>query len=483
MSDSFDLLVVGGGINGSAIARAAAVAGRSVLLVERGDLAGATSSASTKLIHGGLRYLEYYEFKLVREALRERAIMLRTAPHLVRPLEFRLPHRPSMRPWPIVRLGLWLYDLFSIGGGLPRSRGLRIDDDRFRTAHGRGFSYWDAWVDDARLVVLNARDAEAAGAEIRTRTALVSARREGELWQARLATPRGERQVTARMLVNAAGPWVDELLHGPLGFGGRSHVRLVRGSHIVVRRAFDGDHGWLLQQPDGRIVFAIPYLDDFTLIGTTDVAVAAPEESRISSEETDYLLDAVNLYLRAPLTLADIVGDYAGIRPLFDDGADKPSAITRDYRLELDADGPKLLSVFGGKITTARHLASVALDKLGIRGGDTRKRPLPGGDVADFADFLAGVRRRWPFLDPATATRMARAYGTGIAALLDDAASIDDLGRDFGAGLSAREVDYLVRHEWATCADDILWRRTKLGYRLSAEQAASLEAWLQERQA
>lgn len=473
-----DLLVVGGGINGASIARAAALAGKRVLLVEQDDLAQATSSASTKLMHGGLRYLEHYEFKLVREALKERAIMLRNAPHLVRPLEFRLPHIPSMRPWPIVRMGLWLYDLFSLGGGLPRSRTIRLDDSALVDNGARGFSYWDGWVDDSRLVILNAVDAQEAGAVIATRTRLVSAERKNTHWNARLQNGAGQYEVRAHTIVNAAGPWVEQVLHDRLCVNGGSRTRLVRGSHIIVKRCLGGEHAWLLQQPDDRIVFAIPYLDDFTLIGTTDIAVSNAGEDRISQEEVDYLVEAANRYLFTPIQADAIVGDYAGIRPLVDDGTDAASAVTRDYRLELDQNGAPLLSIFGGKITTARHLAEVAMVRLGIAGGATRERPLPGGEFGDFAAFLDGVRRRWPFLDERTATRMARAYGTRISLVLADVVNASDLAPDFGAGLSKHEVDYLVHCEWARSADDIVWRRTKLGYRMSDQQVSALEAYV-----
>lgn len=477
-TETYDLLVVGGGINGVSIARGAAVVGQRVLLVEQGDLAQATSSASTKLMHGGLRYLENYEFKLVREALKERATMLRMAPHLVRPLEFRLPHAPSMRPWPIVRIGLWLYDLLALGGGLPRSRSIHLDDPMLKTNGGRGFSYWDSCVDDSRLVVLNAVDAEEAGAVIATRTQLVSASRDAQHWSVRLASEAGENEIFAHAIVNAAGPWVGQVLSQRLGVNGGARTRLVRGSHIVVRRCLDGDHAWLFQQPDGRVVFAIPYLDDFTLVGTTDVAVSGADDDRISQGEIDYLLRAANLYLRRPIDASDIVGRYAGIRPLVDDGTRAVSAVTRDYRLELDLDGAPLLSVFGGKITTARHLAEVALQRLGISGASTSARSFPGGDFEDFESLLQSVRWRWPFLGEGLARRMAGAYGTRIAKVLSNVASAADLKPDFGAGLSRCEVDYLVRHEWARSAEDILWRRTKLGYRMSDKQAALLDRYV-----
>jgi glycerol-3-phosphate dehydrogenase len=475
MTDSVDLLIIGGGVNGTAIARAAALAGQRVLLVEQGDLAQATSSASTKLMHGGLRYLEHYEFKLVRESLKERGIMLRMAPHIVHPLEFRLPHAPSMRPWPIVRIGLWLYDLLAIGGGLPRSRSIRIEDPGLKPGSGRGFSYWDGQVDDSRLVVLNALDAEESGAEIATRTRFLSASAENGAWVARLD---GERTVAAKTIVNAAGPWVDRVLRQEVDITPRGHIRLVRGSHVVVPKCLEGDHAWLLQQPDGRIVFAIPWFDDFTLVGTTDFTVEAPEENAISDAETDYILAAANLYLTRPLTRADIVHVFAGIRPLFDDGTSSASKVTRDYRLELDTARAPILSVFGGKITTARHLAEVVLEKLGIAGGHTETRPLPGGDLPDFAAFLAQARRDWPFLDAFTAKRMAQAYGTRIGLVLGDARAPEDLGPDFGLGLTAREVDYLVANEWAVTAEDVLWRRTKLGLRFTTEQVTGLHAYL-----
>lgn len=476
-----DLLVIGGGINGASIARAASIAGQRVALVEQGDLAQATSSSSTKLMHGGLRYLERYEFKLVAESLNERAIMLRTAPHLVRPLEFRLPHMASMRPWPIVRIGLLLYDWLARHGSLPRSRGIRLTDAAFRQSGIRAFSYWDAWVDDARLVVANALDAAEHGADIRTQTKLILAERRSDIWNATVQGRSGRTMISARMIVNASGPWVQQVLQNRLCVASKNHMRLVRGSHIVVPRCFAGAHALLLQQPDGRAVFAIPYLDDYTLIGTTDTPTEKPEDSRISDDEVAYLLAAVNLYRRESLSPNDIVGHYSGIRPLMDDGTDLASAVTRDYRLEIDRTGAPLLSVFGGKITTARHLAADALKLLNIAEQDTSVRPLPGGEFDDFATFLGEVRLRWPFLEPATLKRLARAYGTRIDEVLGNAVRADDLGQEFGAGLWQCEVDYLMRREWATSSDDILWRRTKLGYRLSPDQIAVLERYIERR--
>lgn len=460
---SHDLLIIGGGINGAAIAREAALNGLKVLLVERGDLAGATSSASTKLIHGGLRYLEYYEFKLVREALIERERLLRLAPHIIYPMTFVLPHEHAVRPAWMVRAGLFLYD--HIGGrmSLPKSRRVARPSPLLAPLKGtaRGFTYSDAWVDDARLVVLNAIDAAAHGAEIATRTELVSARREGALWRASLSDGRA---VTARAVVNAAGPWVADVAQ-KLGVNAKSGARLIRGSHLILPQLFVGEQAYILQQPDRRIVFAIPYEGDKTLVGTTDVPVEDPADARISDTETDYLLAAVNRYFARQSSRADIVATYSGIRSLYDDGASEARQVTRDYVLELDASGPPLLSVFGGKITTARHLGEVALARLAGPLGLTaapasRTRPYPGGDIAGFDRFLESVRQRWPWLGAARSLRMARAYGTLLDDILGDAT---DAGEEFGTGLGSREVDWLVTREWARTADDILWRRTKLG--------------------
>lgn len=476
-----DLLIIGGGINGTAIARSAAVAGQKVVLVEQGDLAQGTSSASTKLMHGGLRYLEHYEFRLVHESLTERAIMLKAAPHLVGPLEFRIVHNAAIRSWAIMRLGLWLYDLLAWRGNLPRSRSITLEDPALPNARGCGFSYWDARVDDARLVIANALDAAALHASILTRTRFLSAHRQADKWLVSLDTPRGVQALSAARIVNAAGPWVERVLREDCAIGSASRLRLVRGSHIIVRRCFEGDHAWLFQQPDGRIVFAIPYQQHFTLIGTTDVAVDDPTDAHISPEETEYLLGAVNRYRRDPLLREAIVHSLAGIRALYDDNAGSASAVSRDYHIEVDAAGPPVLSIFGGKITTARHLAEEVLKRLGISGGGTQDRPLPGGDFSDFSDFLGSAQQRWPFLSEAMIARMAAAYGTRIERVIGTARTLADMGRDFGAGLHAREVDYLIAEEWAQSAQDILWRRTKLGLRLSSEQAAELQAYIEQR--
>ncbi len=474
--DRFDLLVIGGGINGAAVARDAAGRGLKVLLVEKDDLAAHTSSASSKLIHGGLRYLEHYEFRLVRESLAEREVMLRTAPHLVRPLRFVLPDPPGGRPWWMIRAGLLLYDLLSGRSSLKRSRGLKRDDPA-AAALKPGFhllEYWDAWVDDSRLVAVNALDAAERGAKIATRTEMLSARREGARWIAELS---GGRTIEAAMIVNAAGPWVAEVLRGRLGGSGRSRVRLVRGSHICVKRLHDGDHAYILQQPDRRIVFALPY-GDLTLVGTTDVGVAAPEEAAISEAEVGYLCDAVNLYFQRSIAPADVVWSYAGIRALYDDGASDAQNVTRDYHLELDdAPGPKLLSVFGGKVTTARALASDALDNLGVGGMKfTRTSPLPGGSVSP--GFNAWLAELATWMPSDLLGRLTRAYGTRLDRILDGVDSVAQLGRHFGGGLHEAEIRYLIDHEFARTAEDILWRRTKLGLALTAKEQAELVGWL-----
>jgi glycerol-3-phosphate dehydrogenase len=477
---SFDLLIVGGGINGTAIARDAAMRGAKVLLVEKDDLAAHTSSASSKLIHGGLRYLEYYEFRLVREALRERAILLRIAPHIVRPLRFVLPHATGMRPWWMVRAGLALYDLFSIRGGMPRSRGVAAKDEAVRAplnerAQGRIATYSDAWVDDARLVVLNALDAAERGAEIRTRTEFLSAERREGVWQARLSS--GD-SVSAKAIVNAAGPWVADVLQIRLSEKSESRVRLIKGSHIVVPRLSEGEDAYILQQPDGRVVFALPF-GEFTLVGTTDIPVEAPEDAAISSDEVEYLCSAVNLYFHRQTQPEDVVWSYSGVRSLYDDGAADAKAVTRDYRLELDDDpGPKLLSVFGGKITTARALAEEAIDKLRIEGRKATDRAhLPGGDIYPaFMDYLEELSAWMP---APLLLRLSRAYGTRLRELLQGARALNDLGRHFGAGLYQAEVRYLMAHEFARTCDDILWRRTKLGLHMASHDVKALGRWME----
>jgi glycerol-3-phosphate dehydrogenase len=490
----FDLLVIGGGINGVGIARDAAGRGLRVALAEKDDLASHTSSASTKLIHGGLRYLEYFEFRLVRESLQERERLTRIAPHLSWPLRFVMPRPRGGRPGWMIRLGLWLYD--HIGGriSLPRSASVDLGDPAWGAglrpelragAGADGFAYSDAWVDDARLVVFNAIDAAARGATILTRTTVMAARVEGDLWRVALSTGQ---EIAARAIVNAAGPWVSSVL-GTLGDArADGGITLVKGSHLVVPRLTPGDHAFLLQQTDGRIVFAIPYMDSFTLVGTTDVVVAEGERESpaISAEETAYLLAAANAAFARQTAPGDVVWSYSGVRPLFDDGASDAKAITRDYVLKLGQDNaPQVLSVYGGKLTTYRRLAEHALADLAPwlppHGPEwTATVPLPGGDLppGGFAAFLAGVQARWPFLDEGTARRMAHAYGTRIAMVLGDAGSLADLGEPFGGGLSEAELRYLWAHEWARTADDVLWRRTKLGLICPAQTPARVAQWL-----
>lgn len=481
--DSFDLLVIGGGINGAAIARDAAGRGLKVLLVEKDDLAAHTSSASSKLIHGGLRYLEQYEFGLVRESLRERSFLLANAPHIVRPLKFVLPDPPGGRPFWLLRSGLLLYDLLAGGRSkLPRSRHEKGPDPALRPSF-RLASYWDAWVDDARLVVLNALDAHERGAEIATRTELISAHRQGERWRAELS---GGRTISAGAIVNAAGSWVAEVLRGRLDSASRSKVRLVKGSHILVPRLWGDDtfqygeirHAYILQkEADGRIVFALPY-DGWTLIGTTDIAVDRPEDAEVSEEEIRYLCETANAYFTRQTAARDVIWSYAGIRALYDDGEAEAKDVTRDYHLELDpAPGARLLSVFGGKLTTARALAEEALARLGVGGARwTARSPLPGGDFRDASEVVLPDLRRW--MPPAMVERLAYAYGTRLRHVLAGATSIDQLGRHFGAGLYAAEVCYLIETEFARTAEDILWRRTKLGLAMAPGEQQALRDYL-----
>jgi glycerol-3-phosphate dehydrogenase len=489
MSERFDLAVIGGGVNGAGIARDAAGRGARVLLLEAGDLAQGTSSASTKLIHGGLRYLEHYEFALVREALSEREALWAIAPHIIKPLRFVLPHVDGLRPRWLLRLGLFLYDHI---GGRKRLPATRTVDLRrhpagvpLKPGFGTGFEYSDGWVDDARLVLLNAKDAAEHGATVLTRTPLTSARRDGAGWV--LETPRGTYHASA--VVNAAGPRAIEV-EGLLGDPTAYSMRLVRGSHIVVPKLFDHHFAYFFQLPDGRIFFAIPYERDFTLIGTTDRDQDPAAPILASEEEVQYLCEGASRYFARPIVPADVVWSYSGVRPLIDDGSGKPEAATRGYRLELSdpAAGATLLSVFGGKITTYRHLAQEAVDLLASRvpalkgQAWTRSRALPGGDfVIDGLEALkAGLASRYPFLAVSDLDRIARAYGTRAERWLGAAEGWQALGRAFGAGLTQAEVDYLVAEEWAASAEDVLWRRTKLGLRLDQAQAKALADYLGE---
>ena len=495
MSDRpFDLLVIGGGINGAGIACDAAGRGLAVALAEQDDLASATSSASSKLIHGGLRYLEHYEFRLVREALNEREVLLAKAPHLVRPLRFILPHRAGMRPAWMLRLGLLLYDHLGRRVSLPGSRGVDLARDPvgapLRAEFDKGFSYYDCRVDDARLVVLNAVQAAEKGARVLTRHRLVRAARRDGLWQADLADRRdgGARTVLARALVNATGPWVAVTLDGALARPAGRKVRLIKGSHILVPRLYEGEHAYILQHGDGRVVFVLPYEDAYSLIGTTDVPFDGdPAAAKIEAAEIDYLCATVADYFRREVKPADVVWSYAGVRPLHDDEAeDDPSALSRDYALELEAEAGQapLLSVYGGKVTTYRRLAEEALEQLAphlpaMGPAWTRKAALPGGEFTGGTGALAEeLGRSYPGIERTYLEALARRHGTRARLVLGDAKTDADLGADFGAGLRAREIDYLCAAEWAESADDILWRRSKIGLRLDASGRRALEAYL-----
>ncbi|WP_369026912.1 glycerol-3-phosphate dehydrogenase [Qipengyuania sp. RANM35] len=489
----YDVAVIGGGINGCGIARDAAGRGAKVLLLEAGDLAQGTSSASSKLIHGGLRYLEHYEFGLVRESLSERERLWAIAPHIIWPMRFVLPHVKGLRPRWLLRLGLFLYD--HIGG----RKKLRATQTVALTGHlagaplkpefTNGFVYSDCWADDARLVVLNARDAADKGADVRTRCRVTGFAREGNNWR----IEAGGETFHARAIVNAGGPGVLRVLeagHVPDG----NRMRLVRGSHIVVRKLFDHDFAYFFQLPDGRIFFAIPYEEDFTLVGTTDADHQGPlDHVEASAEEIAYLCEGANRFFRRQIAPADVVWSYAGVRPLIDDGSGTPEAATRGYRLELSEvdEGAPLLNVFGGKLTVYRHLAQEAVDRLGTRlpladrSGWTGHEALPGGDFpTDGADDLcAKLAGRYPFFDPMTIRRIAKSYGRLAFEIFAEANAMSDCGIDFGHGLTQREVDYLRAREWARTAEDILWRRTKLGLRLSPGQQATLGNYCLEREA
>ena len=487
-----DLLVIGGGINGAGIARDAAGRGLDVLLCEKDDLAAHTSSASTKLIHGGLRYLEHYDFRLVRDSLREREVLLRNAPHIIWPLRFVLPHHAGLRPWWTIRLGLLLYDHLGGRALLPPCAsvdlGRHASGRALKKGYRRGFEYSDCWVQDARLVVLNARDAHTRGADVRIRTECVSLARRGARWEAALADRATGRRfaVSARGVVNASGPWVGRTLDLDTGADTRHRVRLVKGSHIVVRKMFDHCHPYTFQSGDGRVLFAIPFEEDYTLLGTTDVEIEGdPGPVSISPEEIDYICAAANTYFEKPLSPGDVVWSYSGIRPLFDDHARAASEVTRDYVLHLDRGPPPMLSVYGGKITTCRKLAEQAVGMLaGPLGFDrpawTRDAPLPGGDIpgADIDGFTASCVRCYPWLPERILRHQVRHYGTGIHALLAGCASIGDLGEHFGAGLYAAEVEYLVEHEWARTPEGILWRRTKKGLRMPESGVNRLRKYL-----
>lgn len=489
-----DLLVIGGGINGAGVARDAAGRGLSVVLCEKDDLAEGTSSRSGKYIHGGLRYLEYYEFRLVREALIEREVVLEAAPHLAWPLRLVLPHSPSLRPRWLIRLGLFLYD--NLGGRkrVPGTKSVNLrtgpEGDALQDQYLHAFAYWDVWVDDARLVVLNAKDAARRGAEILTRTKCTSARRgEDGLWDVALQAADGSApKLKTRAIFNGAGPWVEQVLGNAAGVNSAKRIRLVKGSHIILKRWWQGDHGYVLQAPDKRIIFVNPYFDDLALVGTTDIPFdGQPEDAAIDAGETAYLIDILNSYFKITLSPGDVFHAYSGVRPLFDDDAAKSaSAVTRDYEFELDGGVGRapILSAFGGKLTTYRKLAEHALDRLKPFFPDMRARwthdvPLPGGNMAraDFEDWFSGFHRQYPWLPDELARYYARSYGTEAVDILNGATGIADLGVSFGGLLYEAEARWLIQHEWATTADDVLQRRTKHALAMSEDEKSSFSDW------
>jgi glycerol-3-phosphate dehydrogenase len=489
------VLVVGGGINGTGIARDAAGRGLRTVLCEQHDLAAHTSSASTKLIHGGLRYLEYYDFGLVRKSLREREVVLAMAPHLAWPLRFVLPHDSHLRPAWMIRAGLFLYDHLAVRRRLPGSETVDLRrhpagaplDPRYRT----GFVYSDGWVDDARLVVANAIDVRERGGRVLTRTKCTALRPGGKGWIATLEhAGGGTEQVTARLVVNAAGPWVAEFLDEHTTRRAKHHPRMIQGSHVVVRRLFDHDYAYIFQAPDGRVVFAIPFERDFTLVGTTEREYEGDlAKPAIAPDEVQYLLDMVNQYFGRSLARRDVVWTFAGLRPLLAPSTQDPKSVTRDYVLDFDRNGPPLLSVYGGKLTTYRKLAEEVVDSvcaaLGVVAhGWTARAPLPGGDLpgANFEAFRRRMARRYPWLDRALLNRYARAYGSRMERVLEGCSSMPDLGREVLPGLMEREVEYLRREEFAVTADDILFRRSKLGVHLPQGSVARLERWLATRE-
>jgi len=507
-----DLFIIGGGINGCGIARDATGRGLTVTLAEQGDLAQGTSSASTKLFHGGLRYLEYFEFRLVREALEERETLLVAMPHISWPMRFVLPLSPEMRfdndtptarllgwvmPWAkgrrpdwLIRLGLFLYDTMGGRKILPATRTLDLTQDPagrpLKPGFHKAFEYSDCWVEDSRLVALNARDAAQRGAQILTRTRVTAAERRGGLWHITTEGPLGQGHYTARALVNAGGPWVMDVIRNVAHINATEGVRLVRGSHIVTRKLFDHNRCYFFQGSDGRIIFAIPYEQDFTLIGTTDKDhTSAPSDAKCTDEERDYLLTFASQYFAKPVTKDDVVWTYSGVRPLYNDGAKSATAATRDYVLKLDENGPPLLNVFGGKITTYRRLAESALAKLvpffqQAKPAWTARVALPGGDFPHdgVAALTSRLKTQHPFLTDYWAGRLVRAYGTEAALILGDATSPEALGQDFGATLTEAEVRWLMSHEFALSAADIVWRRSKLGLRMTADQIERLDRYM-----
>jgi glycerol-3-phosphate dehydrogenase len=492
LKDRCDVLVVGGGINGTGVARDAAGRGLTTVLCEQHDLASHTSSASTKLVHGGLRYLEYYDFVLVRKSLLEREVLLASAPHLSWPLRFVLPHDSHLRPAWMIRAGLFLYDHLARRKRLAASKTIDLRrhpaGQPLESRYRKGFEYSDGWVDDARLVAINALDAREHGADVLTRTACVGLRPEGDAWYATLQDAQGsERMVRARLVVNAAGPWVAQFLDACTPAPARHHPRMIRGSHIVVRKLFDHEYAYIFQAPDGRIVFAVPYEGEFTLIGTTESEYTGDlAHPAIAAVEQAYLLDMVNRYFQRDLGVQDVVWTFAGLRPLLAASQDDPKSVTRDFVLDFNRTaGPPLLSIYGGKLTTYRKLAETVVDAIApmlgnTHGAWTARTALPGGDMpdADFDRFVAEMRALYPWLEPTLLQRYARAYGTRMRTLLDGCSTVADLGCEVLPGLYEREIAYLRNSEFAVTADDILFRRSKLGLHLGAGSVAVLDAWL-----
>ncbi|MGO1500740.1 MAG: glycerol-3-phosphate dehydrogenase [Marinobacter sp.] len=490
--EQYDVVVVGGGVNGTGIAMDAAGRGLKVLLCEMNDLASATSSSSSKLIHGGLRYLEHYEFRLVQKALAERESLLKNSPHIMWPMRFRLPHRPHLRPAWMIRAGLFLYDHLAKREVLPGSRSIRFDESGpLKPDIVKGFEYSDGWVDDARLVVLTARKAQQFGAKIMTRTKCTHAERGGKDWQVTLrdTISEGEKIVSAKAIVNASGPWVSKLFGETLSMPAPKTIRMVKGSHIVVPRLNQDQEAYILQNEDERIVFVIPYEDEFSLVGTTDIEYQGdPKKAEISPEETDYLLDIVNSYFARQLKASDVVWSYSGVRPLMDGEEENAQKASRDYSFEVDQEKGKapLISVFGGKITTYRKLAEAATDKLchffsEASGRWTKTAILPGGDFDNQTNLALTLKQRFPWLPDPVLNRYVRTYGTTSLDILRGCTSINELGDHFAGTLYEREIQHLVKNEWAMTSEDILWRRTKQGLYASAGDVETLDLYLTDK--
>ena len=496
MSDIEDIFVIGGGINGCGIARDAAGRGYSVRLAEMNDLASGTSSGSSKLIHGGLRYLEHYEFRLVRESLSEREVLLKMAPHIIWPMRFVLPHHSGLRPAWLLRLGLFLYDHIGKRKLLPGTKQVNLKTASagkpLKPMFSKGFEYSDCWVNDARLVVLNAKDAKEHGAKIETRTKVISVHKENDYWSITTENLNtGDKAIhKARLIVNAAGPWVDKVLNESFESHQSKNVRLVQGSHIVVPKMHDHDRAYIFQNADDRIIFALPYEQDFTLIGTTDHDyLGDPANVKITESEISYLCSAASEYFEKAVKVDDVVWSYSGVRPLYDDGATAAQEATREYILRVDGEGdePRVVNIFGGKITTYRKLAESMLEKIeaiiGERKGTwTANSHLPGGDfeVTDYDALVSKLKTEFDFLELALTQRLIRSYGTNAWAILKGASNLKDMGQNFGGSLTEREVKYLIQHEWAESAEDVVWRRSKLGIRLSKQDILILDEWMQK---